>query len=776
MSRISKFAKTPGGAELIFNQDFDTEPDVLNYKKDLVSDWKALLESDLKGPEFYFPEIMFINKLKKQGTVLEGLELADSAAFMKSSFLMKKFCLKEPENLSLSGRLREEASLLPELNDYADNILKELNPDGSVKENHPLLKSARARIAALHKQISRISSTHLNENREIWQSPVPSQRDGRTVLAIKTNYRGRIKGLVHELSSSGATVFIEPFDLVDLNNDFTYEQSQLNQQIIKIYRGLTDRLREASETFEQLVNHVYILDTYFARARFSIRNRCIRPLEAARGILIIKGRHPLLDEKAVPISLKYDDDIIILIITGPNAGGKTVTLKTCGLFVLMNQFACELPAEEGTAVCLYDNVFADIGDDQSIEESLSTFSGHMTRISGILDTAGQHSLILLDELGSGTDPSQGSAIAMGVLEHLRENGTSTIVTTHHAAVKNFGYTHKGAVNASVAFDSVTMRPTYEIVQGVPGESHAIEIAQSCGLSGEIIKKAEGYMENGDATVSGMIKELEVRQYELIGRDRKMKQAETALKEERRSFDLSRLKLRQTEHNIKNAEYGDLRRYVNDSRKLLENLVRELREGEITREKTTMVKDFIKNLEQQLDGEREKMNSEESRIDELKAKACEIEDLAADTVLESGMTVRYLKTNKEGILIEQRKKDQWITAFGNIKLNISASELRPVAGRKVEKQSISVSSSGFDASPAFELDLRGMRVYEAEAAVMRQIDSALLSGISEFSIIHGLGEGILQKAVHDYLHSCGAVKKFSFSDPDQGGFGKTIVKL
>jgi len=694
---------------------------------------------------------------------------------------MKKFCLREPENISLSGRLGAEANLIPELTEYSDAILKELNPDGTVKENHPLLKSARSRLAALHKQISRISSGYLNENREIWQSPVPSQRDGRTVLAIKTNYRGRIKGLVHELSSSGATVFIEPFELVEINNDYTYEQSQLNQQIIKIYRGLTDRLREAAGIFEQLVEQVYLLDTYYARAWFSIRNNCIRPLEADSGIIINKGRHPLLDEKAVPISLKYADDIIILIITGPNAGGKTVTLKTCGLFVLMNQFACELPAEEGTAVSIYDNVFADIGDDQSIEESLSTFSGHMTRISSIIEKAGSDSMILLDELGSGTDPSQGSAIAMGVLEQLRLNSISTIVTTHHAAVKNFGYTHKGAVNASVAFDSVTMKPTYEIVQGVPGESHAIEIAQSCGLNRDIIIKAENYMENGDATVAGMIKELETRQYELIGRDRKLKRDETELKEERRAFDLSRLKLRQTEHNLKTAEYGELKRYVRDSRKLLENLVRELREGEISREKTVRVKGFIKELEMQLNGERDKIDSEERLIEELKLETGGKDEppsdlLSGDVLFKSGMTVKYIKTNKEGCLVERRKNGQWIVAFGNIKLNISEGELRPVKRKKDAKRSLNISAAGFDVSPAFELDLRGMRVYEAENAVIRQIDSALLAGLSEFSIIHGLGEGILQKAVQDYLRSCSSVKDFSFSDPEQGGFGKTIVKL
>ena len=535
---ISSYARSPGGALLVGTQDFENDPEVLENRKDIVSDWKILLESDLKNPDLFFPEMDFLDRLNIQGTVLEGIELADAAAYIKSAGLMKKFCFKEPDNTTMSGALGKEAELLPDLAVYADAILKELNPDGSVKDNHPLLKKARARIAGLYSRINKITALYMSETREVWQAAVPSQRDGRTVLPLKSNFRGRVKGLVHEVSSSGATVFIEPFDLVELNNEMTFEQSQLNQQVIKIYRGLTETLREGAEELDILTRQVSYIDSWYARAVYSIRENCIRPGNCKKGIIIRKGRHPLLGAGAVPISLSYNNEINILIITGPNAGGKTVTLKTCGLFVLMNQFACELPAAEGTEIGLYDEIFADIGDDQSIEESLSTFSGHMKRISEIIRNAGSRSLVLLDELGSGTDPTQGSAIAMGILEHLRTSGVSTIVTTHHAAVKNFGYTHKGAVNASVAFDAVTMKPTYEIIEGVPGESHALEIAQSSGLPKKIISKAEQYMESGDATVSEMIRELERRQNRIFERDRMLAEAEKKIREDRRVLDLN----------------------------------------------------------------------------------------------------------------------------------------------------------------------------------------------------------------------------------------------
>ncbi len=703
------------------------------------------------------------------------MELADAAAYIKSAVLMKKFCCKEPDNITLSGALRKEAELLPDLVEYAEAILKELNPDGSVKDNHPLLKKARARIAGLHGRINKITSVYMAENRDIWQAAVPSQRDGRIVLPLKSNFRGRVKGLVHEVSTSGATVFIEPFDLVELNNEMTFEQNQLNQQVIKIYRGLTDKLREGVDELDTLNRQVSYLDSWYARAEYSIRNKCIRPQNCENGIVIKKGRHPLLGESAVPISLSYNDEISILIITGPNAGGKTVTLKTCGIFVLMNQFACELPAMEGTAIGMYDDVFADIGDDQSIEESLSTFSGHMKRISEITKKAGSSSLVLLDELGSGTDPSQGSAIAMGILEHLRTNSISTIVTTHHAAVKNFGYTHKGAVNASVAFDAVTMKPTYEIIEGVPGESHALEIAQSIGLPEEIISKAGQYMESGDVTVSEMIRELERRQNLIFERDRKLAEAEKEIREDRRALDLARLRLRQSQHEIGLDDYGKMKSFLKESRKELENLVRELREGEITRVKTKKVKNFVASVEEKLDIEKAEIEKTE---EEIALYNSDDENGTDDGVikLQPGTEVKYRKNNKTGILVEERKKDSWLVAFGNVKLTIKTRDLTAIKSSGKKKAVKASGVAGFTARAVFELDLRGMRAYEAESALIKQIDSALLSGMNEFSIIHGLGEGVLQKTVQDFLRSCEAVKSFSFSDPEQGGFGKTIVRL
>ena len=597
-------------------------------------------------------------------------------------------------------------------------------------------------------------------------------KEGRIVLPLKSNFKGRVKGLIHEVSQSGATVFIEPFDLVTLNNELTMEHNKLNQIVTQIYVKLGNKLRECSYQLEEMVKNVSFIDSWYARAAYSIRHNCIRPMTGEDEIIIKGGRHPLLGEKAVPISISFSSNTNTLIITGPNAGGKTVTLKTCGLFTLLNQLACEIPAEEGTTLSIFNNVLADIGDEQSIEESLSTFSGHIKRIANIIKTANQKSLVLLDELGSGTDPSQGAAIAMGILENLREKGIKTIITSHHTAVKNYGYTHKGVKNASVAFDTKTMKPSYKIIDGVPGESHAIEIAQSNGLQDVIIKKANSFLESGNTKISEMIKELEARHYRIMEKEKTLSENEKTMIEMQRRLELQKLRLKQEKYEIKARDYSYFKKFILDSRKELENLVRELREGEITKEKTAKVKKHITKLNNELNTEREKIELEGDEVAQLSLSN---DNNAKPQDFKIGCNVKYKINNKTGILLEKRKKNQWLVAFGNIKLTIKEKELMLIESNenKIQKE---INYGGFSTKTVLELDLRGMRVYEAESELSKQIDSALISGVNQFSIIHGLGDGILQRAVADFLTACNAVKSFSFSAPEAGGFGKTIVKL
>jgi DNA mismatch repair protein MutS2 len=519
----------------------------------------------------------------------------------------------------------------------------------------------------------------------------------------------------------------------------------------------------------------------------------------------------------------------VVIVTGPNTGGKTVALKTVGLFALMNQFGLALPLAEGSSLPVFDGVFADIGDEQSISQSLSTFSAHMTNMAYITSLASERSLVLLDELGSGTDPEEGSAIAMSLLDHFIACRSRVIVTTHHGILKNFGYTKPGVVNASVDFDAKTLSPTYRIVLGIPGESHAIEIAARNGLPADIVARSRTYLDEERADVSELIKGLKSKHQELDQAEAARNKEEQRLRDDRRKSDLRELRLRQKELELREQGVGSLRRLLLESRKNLENLVRELREGELTREKTLKVKEFIADLERSTASENERLELEEANLAELNEKEREeLTRLALQTPepkstsrskkansrgdsagghengagkgragdypagkgaggseeiksrvpskVEPGIEVLVGTSRRRGLVLRSAKKGSWVVELGALKMTFPERELSPVAPSATPKAEITIMDLAPGAPAAFELNLRGMRLEEALDALRRQVDAAAMSGLYEFSIIHGKGDGILQKGVHEYLKSQKVVADYYFARPEDGGYGKTMVSL
>jgi DNA mismatch repair protein MutS2 len=479
-----------------------------------------------------------------------------------------------------------------------------------------------------------------------------------------------------------------------------------------------------------------------------------------------------------------------VIITGPNTGGKTVTLKTVGLFALMNQYGLALPAEEGTILPVFDGVYADIGDEQSLDQSLSTFSGHMTNIAAIAGAAGEDSLVLLDELGSGTDPQEGSAIAMAILDHFAERGSRLIATTHHGILKNYGYTRAGVENASVDFDGRTLSPTYRIVMGVPGESRAVDIAAGNGLPPSVVEGARAYLEGERSDVSALISGLKRKHQELDSvRLRTLTEAER-LREERRRADLKELSLRQRELQLKEGTVGKLRHLLSESRKTLENLVRELKEGELTREKTRSVKDFLSDLESavsagagELDGEAEALEAERLRLESEEAGEAAgggkgyPEKPAPELPIGPGTEVLAGPFRRRGRILRAGRRGAWIVEVGSLRMTLEERELIPVRSpRKEEKPLIARADLAEDTRAMFELNLRGMRLEEALHSLSRQIDAALLSGLREFSVIHGKGDGILSQGVHEFLRKAPQVADYYYSRPELGGFGRTEVIL
>jgi DNA mismatch repair protein MutS2 len=437
---------------------------------------------------------------------------------------------------------------------------------------------------------------------------------------------------------------------------------------------------------------------------------------------------------------------------------------------------------------VFDCVFADIGDEQSIDQSLSTFSAHITNIAAILTHASRHSLVLLDELGSGTDPQEGSAIAMAILDYLIEKNARLLITTHHGILKNYGYTRKYVENASVEFNSSTLSPTYRIKTGIPGESHALDIAARNGLQPDIIAGARSYIDDGRSDISALISGLKEKHRELDMLEEKARLEDSRLKNERRQADLKELRLRQKETELKAGFAGKLRLLLDESRKTLENLVRELKEGDITRDKTLRVKEFLGELARNVEAENAALEEEERVIAKERASFEESDYTGNDTAVAMsftpGMEVFAGNPRRRGTLIRLNKRNHtgdhagntWIVEIGSLRISFPEQELVPAPSLPPPKPLIA--SFDLAASPLVrsEINLCGMRLEEALETLRRQIEAAILNRLNIFSVVHGKGDGILQKGVHNLLKNDPAVADYYFSHPDLGGFGRTEVGL
>jgi DNA mismatch repair protein MutS2 len=683
---------------------------------------------------------------------------------------------------------------LPDCSSLALEIFRIIDRDGKLRDL-PEFRAIKRRILALRGELEAAVARYTGgeEARRVLQSPLPSQRDGRLVLAVRANFRGRVPGIVHEVSATGQTIFVEPEEVVERNNGILLEERALEAEIRRVLRDLTKAIAARREELGLFHRGVVELEILRARARYSLETGGIFALGAeAAGhpaIALPGARHPLLGAAAVPIDLVLAPPLRTVIITGPNTGGKTAALKTLGLLALMNQSGLALPAAEGASLPVFDGVYADIGDEQSLSQSLSTFSGHMVNIAAIAGQAGERSLVLLDELGSGTDPEEGSAIAMAILDHLIEKRCFLFVTTHHGILKNYGYTREGVENASMEFDGRTLSPTFRVIMGLPGESRALDIAGRNGLPPEIVERARSYLSEERADVSALIRGLRDKHRELDSGRESIRAGEGRLREEQRKADLRELRLRQKEAELKRQTLGQLGAFLSESRKALENLVRELREGEISREKTLRVKEFLAGLEEaaakgekELEDEKGRLALDRERLAQwvLDGEVGSGEAPAGHPApaLGEGVEVLAGENKRRGRVLrrDRKKKGNWIVEIGSLKLSVDGKDLVPLSS-PVPPRPYAVSLDLAE-SPGvkLELSLRGMRLEEALEALRRQIDGAVLAGLHEFAVIHGKGEGVLMKGVHEYLRNEKAVADYYFSRPELGGAGRTEIIL
>jgi DNA mismatch repair protein MutS2 len=669
--------------------------------------------------------------------------------------------------------LSEKLDEIPDCSSIAREVFRVINRDGEMKDL-PEFQAINRRIRSLRRELDGAVSRYTNgDETRMLQTTVPSQRDGRLVLAVKANFRGRIRGIVHEVSATGQTIFVEPEDVVEKNNEILIETRRLDTEILRILREMTARIAESRYSLLDFHEKIIGIEVLRAKARYSVETRGVFANDGKGEFVLKQARHPLLGVSAVPVDFIMKGGVRAVIITGPNTGGKTVALKTVGLFALMNQWGLALPAAEGAAIPFFDGVFADIGDEQSISQSLSTFSGHIANMSKIAAVATENSLVLLDELGSGTAPEEGAALAMAILDFFIERESRLIITTHHSALKDYGYTRTGVENASMQFDGGTLSPLYRIVMGIPGESHALDIASSNGLPPALVAKARSYLGEKRSDVSVLIAGLKQKQAQL-DEEAAEREAETVrLEGERRRITLEELRLKQKEAELSESGFINLRELFEYSRKTLENLVRELKEGEISREKTLKVKKFLHDFEDSVNAVAEYKEESTKELSLFKQKV-EKRERNPDAVLEVGAEVLVGESGQYGTIVRQEKNGAFLVEIGSVKLRFSADALFPT-DRKPQKPVV-LTDIVMGSEARLEVNLLGMRLEEALSAMRRQIDGAILAGLGRFAVVHGKGNGVLRQGVHEFLKSEACVADFHFSRPELGGTGRTEVEL
>lgn len=708
--------------------------------------------------------------------MLNTRELLDIAGVLRCSRRVKDYYNQDSRSKTAIDHLFDSLHTNRYLEDkITDAILDEdeiadtASPELAEIRRHKRLAAAKGR-QILQKIISSPSYA------KILQEALITQRDGRFVVPVKAEYRSSLPGLVHDISSSGATLFIEPMSVVQANNEFKELEAKEEQEIERILRELSARCAESMGSIQWDYDILVQLDLIFAKGQLSyLMDACSPELGADGKICLRRARHPLLDKaKAVPIDIQLGESFDTLVITGPNTGGKTVTLKTLGLLTLMTQCGLHIPVADGSHISVFDRVLADIGDEQSIEQSLSTFSAHMVNIVRILAEADRRSLVLFDELGAGTDPVEGAALAIAIIQEVRRRGARVAATTHYAELKTFAMSTAGVENASCEFNVETLQPTYRLLIGIPGKSNAFAISQRLGLDPAVIEMARGQMDSESIHFEDVLTQLEEKRQALEKRQTEVEQMARSREEDVRKAREYREQMERARDNARSRGEAEAKRIIAQARSAADQTFEELNQ---LRKK------------QQKDGNWQAVNDSRAEIRRSLNQAEEALHIqpekepvpAPSRPIQKGDRVELPGTRTQAEVTEV-KGNQLVLQAGRMRLTVKANEVRLIeeyekAREKEQKRQNLVQAKIRRAAAANnELDIRGMMTDEAESVVDRFIDNAQLGKLNVVSIIHGKGTGALRKAVQAQLRRHPAVKSFRLGRYGEGEDGVTIVEL
>lgn len=699
------------------------------------------------------------------GGMLDAAELLDAADTVMAGRRLRKFLFDVAEQHPIPT-LYGLAEQLFELRELEEDIRSCIDDHANVVDQaSPELKTIRNSIQLTQTRIrERLDSIiRRPENQKMMQEAIVTIRNERYCIPVKAEYRSVFGGIIHDQSSSGATLFIEPSVIVQLNNDLREWEVKEQREIDRILTKLTAKVGQAADVLTVGLQALAKIDFIFAKVGLANEMKAVFPhLNDEGKIRLRKAVHPLLDRSiAMPIDVRLGDDFILLLITGPNTGGKTVTLKTIGLHTLMAMSGLHIPAEEGSEISVFDQVFADIGDEQSIEQNLSTFSGHMTHMIEILEQINFRSLVLLDELGAGTDPTEGAALAQAILEFLRKRGVKTVATTHYSELKAYAYSVEEAMNASVEFDVESLRPTYRLLIGVPGRSNAFAISERLGLRKDIIEEAKSRVATENVHVDDLIRQLEINQLEA---ERDRREAEAMRKELetlRAQLEKEREQFWQERDRLFERAEEEARELVNRSEREAQTIMQELRkirEEEQANFKEHQLIELRKKLENAAPTRRER------RIQRKTQQRKEIR---------TGDSVQVLTLNQKGTVLEIGNEEA-LVQVGSMKMKVKLTNLDKIEEKKQETRGMVTRKS--DQPTALELDLRGTTIEEATYEIDRYLDNAIIAGLSQISIIHGKGTGVLRIGVQEFLRNHPQVRSFRIGEHGEGGSGVTIVTL
>ncbi|MDQ6871712.1 MAG: endonuclease MutS2 [Gemmatimonadota bacterium] len=777
LALIAERAGSPLGAERVRELRPVTDRNAIEREHSRVAAVRALISAEDPWRLHGVPDARAaLTRLRVEGASLAALDLLILGRLLQSSRATRESLRGERASGIAIAVLAEQIQALASNKALEDAIARAIDEEGQVTDNasgglRKIRRELKGSQGELIKLLER-AMAKLESHQRVADMSV-TVRNGRYVIPVRREAQSAVGGIVHDASQTGGTLFVEPPAAVEAGNRIRELQSEEIEEVERILLERTEKVRPHREELVESLEALVVLDSLVARARYAAEFRCAPASlsDSTEGFAIVDGRHPLLIAQGidvVPFDLEMFPNEHTLLISGPNTGGKTVLLKALGLFSALVQSGVPAPVALGSRIAMFDNIYADVGDEQSILASLSTFSAHLKNLVEVLSSATAHSLVLIDELGSGTDPIEGAALGGAILEALTARGTLTVATTHLGELKELATQVDGVINASLQFDPVRLAPTYRLIKGIPGRSYGISIARRLNLPGEVLERAEQRIPSGERRVTALLAELEAREKELRTNQGESEEVLEDVKERARGVAERERNVTQRERDAERASRQEARRYLLEARAEVERTIRELKTASIAGEEAA--REARKRVEQLAN----EQGRELDRIDRP-AETVRGEKDNAEVSVGDFVEVESLG-GKVGRVLEVRDGEA-IVAVGVMKLALSRSSLRRTSPAAATPQlAVAVRGDIPDVHVATEIDLRGMRVGEVEGVVMHAVDAAVRADLKSIRIIHGKGTGALRERVAEMLSKESRVTTFRLGAWNEGGAGVTVVEL